>query len=375
MPVITRNQVNLLPFSVLPVHESAIISVNDGRLSGVRRFKVPWRNVEEFQFRVVGKFYRDTDITDEDAYLYPVLPAPYPTSDFEQMSLVATSAKVMMDKSDICGFNNASYEEPSGGVSEINNIGNPITSLIPVEEKYFFRTDSVQPELYATVEVNYTEAEWDVTSETVFSLLVNTGVRLEINPSYETFTIPSRDLIFSDLPPSIDRTLKDDSHGYMIIPKADVIVHWSNIPVSILCEIHGHLRKFSGKVNAEDWGDIVYYSFNGHPGSDALCSKFPAETLMFVDFEEDFSRRTFGFSQMNTTTLKLHFKSKAIAKLNNEGGVGEWFGWNHAPLDHSMAGSDNRWMRVKQVVGGTNVDLFELIDFEQILNPVIFPYQ
>ncbi len=82
--------------------------------------------------------------------------------------------------------------------------------------------------------VNYAEPEWDCASDDLESLILfNTGIRAEIQPSYEVYTMPSRTLFFSDLPETgedgseNDRTLKDDTKAYTIIPKMDITVHWS----------------------------------------------------------------------------------------------------------------------------------------------------
>jgi hypothetical protein len=286
----------------------------------------------------------------------------------------------------------------------------PVTDLLSNEqlEGYYYSVDEGAAEFgdrYVVCQVQYSEPEWDCNSEHINDILRNTGIRVEINPSYETYTAPSRSLVFSDLEKvtedgkEVDRQLKDDTKAYIIIPKADIIVHWSNIPVSLLCRIYSHLDNYRGKVNHLEWGSLFYCggTDDGSPATDETCTFFPPETLMFVDYEEDLSRRTHGFSNkyfsrdMNTTTLKLYFKAKKIPNLD-PASVGtddpgssdaspdttlsaiDYYGWNHMPADHSNDGAAvERWMRVKQVVGGEEKDLFERVDFTNLMNPAIYP--
>jgi hypothetical protein len=365
MPVETKSQVDALPFNVVPVHPSGIPQISDGKVSVVRQFQVEWENVEELMLRVLGKFY-EAGVTE-----FPVLPAKYPSNNY---SLYATSVSVDMSKSSACSFNNDSEESTPAPIDDLESIQKM--------EKYYYANpefDDKNDEFLAVVSVTYTEAEWDCTEATVGGLLPNTGVRTEINPSYEVYTLPSRMLFFSDMTQSddVDNGLKDDTKAYTIIPKEDVIVHWSNVPTEALCKIYDHLAKYRGKVNTSVFGAIFYCGEqqSGSGSSAGGCEFYPAETLMFVDYEEDFSRRTQGFGEayMNTTTLKLHFKVKHITVLDEAGEIIENHGWNHMPFDHSGAGADiDRWGRVKVRVGSDEKDLFEKTDFTDIMNPPVY---
>jgi len=367
MPVTTRSQVDDLPFFVTPVHPSGVPQISDGKVSVVRQFQVEWENVEEFMLRVMGKFY-EAGITG-----LPVLPAKYPSNNY---SLYATSVSVDIGKSASCSFNNDSAESYPAPIVNLESI--------PKMERYYFTNAAFtgdNSELKAVVSVTYTEAEWDCTEDAVSGILPNTGVRTEINPSYEVYTLPSRTLFFSDMEQAddIDNGLKDDTKAYTIIPKEDVIVHWSNIPTEVLCTIYDHLAKYRGKVNTSVFGGIFFCTESSGSGSGPGCNFYPVETLLFVDYEEDFSKRTQGFGEtfMNTTTLKLHFKVKHITVLADSGpGAGEVayeYGWNHMPYDHSGAGADiDRWGRVKVKVGSSDKDLFEKADFSDIMNPPVY---
>ncbi len=369
MPVETKSQVDSLPFEVTPVHPSGVPQISDGKVTVTRQFFVEWENVEEFMLRVMGKFY-EAGVTE-----FPVLPAKYPSNNY---SLYATSVSVDMNKSATCSFNNDSEELRSEPIDDLE-------SIQKMEKYYFSNTEFTgdNAELRAVVAVTYTEAEWDCTEFTVGGLLPNTGVRTEINPSYEVYTLPSRTLFFSDMEQAddVDNGLKDDTKAYTIIPKEDVIVHWSNIPTEALCKIYDHLAKYRGKVNNGVFGAIFYCGEqgSGSGSSPGGCQFYPAETLLFVDYEEDFSRRTQGFGEafMNTTTLKLHFKVKHITVLADSGpGAGEVaaeYGWNHMPFDHTGAGADiDRWGRVKVKTGDADKDLFEKADFTDIMNPPVY---
>jgi hypothetical protein len=215
-------------------------------------------------------------------------------------------------------------------------------------------------ELFAVVTVNYSDPEWDCVGAIDSHLQPDTAISVQINPAYEMFTLPNRNLVWADV--SGDRELKADSYAYKIIPKSDVIVSWYNLPVTQLAAIADSLKAFRGTVNENAFGDTLFCT--DASASDDDANLFPAETLMFIDFEEDRSKRTTGFgnSLMDTTMLKLHFKEKDIVEGSNH------FGWNHLFLDHGKNGvASSCWSRVKQTLGGgSEVDLFELKDFTNI---------
>lgn len=393
MPVESRSQVDSMPFEVTPVHPSGVPQIADGKVTVVRQFQVKWENTEEFMLRVLGKYQqRSTETPDtghDDLVAFPVLPARYPSNSY---NLYASSVSVDMSKSSQCSFNN-DIDSESGGDSV------PVDDIQDYDrlEKYYFAEDSAvskNSDLFSVVSVTYTEAEWDCTQFDGAEILVNTGVRTEVNPSYEVYTLPSRNLFFSDMTQSdeVDNSLKDDTKAYTIIPKEDIIVHWSNIPVGKLCSIYNHLSKYRGKVNSCVFGATFFCMRESDlcsgscPPGETCCEAYEKETLLFMDYEEDFSRRTQGFdngdrliepprNNMNTTTLKLHFKCKSVKVMSEEepGEVAAEYGWNHMPFDHSATGSDiDRWGRVKVKTGDTDKDLFEQIDFRGMFEPLIY---
>ena len=409
--VVQSYLVDPLPFELEAVAPSGIININDGKVTAVRKFRLMWKHFEEFQLRVLGKWYQENDDGEFLKNWYPTLPAFYPDK-LQRFSISAVSVNPVIEESDKCSFNNDA--NILGGDDETVYVtSQPITDLISKEqlEGFYYSVDEGAAQFgdrYVVCEVLYSEPDWDCNSEHLDGILRNTGIRSEINPSYEVYTVPSRSLVFSDMEKvttegeTVDRALKDDTKAYIIVPKGDVIVHWSNVPVSLLCRIHSHLDNYRGKVNHEEWGSILYCGriSDAESTTNDECQFFPPETLMFVDYEEDLSRRTYGFSNqylgrdMNTTTLKLYFKFKKIPELvpenigNEQSGSssaegldpdlvadsGIFYGWNHMPTDHSTDGAAvTRWMRVKQEVGGQEKDLFERVDFLNIMNPSIYP--
>jgi hypothetical protein len=210
-------------------------------------------------------------------------------------------------------------------------------------------------------------------------------------------TLPNGNLVWRDLPKDTPeeqaaRQLKADSYAYKIIPKADIIVNWHNVPVRNLCAIENHLREFRGSVNSQAWGDIL--NCDAPPTDEAACGcgQYEPETIMFIDFQEDRSQRTdafggfstsgnFGQKNMNTTTLKLIFKQKRIAKETPTASYSdsddcpddndEAYGWNHLFFDRNTEDdSPGEWMRVS-VDNATEDPLFPLKNFVDIFYPVL----
>jgi hypothetical protein len=209
-------------------------------------------------------------------------------------------------------------------------------------------------------------------------------------------TLPNGNLIWKDLPSStedeqIARQLKSDSYAYKIIPKADIIVSWHNVPVRNICAIENHLRNFRGTVNDLAWGDVLQCDAAPVAPTACGCGQYEPETIMFIDYQEDRSRRTDAFggnflnsgdpaNNMNTTTLKLIFKQKRIEIPNSEtysdsngcpDDNDEAYGWNHLFFDRNTEDdSPGEWMRVA-VDNATEDPLFPLKSFSDIFYPVL----
>ena len=324
-------------FQVEAVHPSGIVSCVDGKVSAVRQFIVRSEFAEELGVRLLGKWANVT-------YTTPILPAEYPSAVF---SMVAKSFSI--EQKSACIFN---VDSETDGVF----IGD-LESQSDMEK--YWPSVGASNDAYAVVTVNYSEPEWDCVGAVGSHIQPDTAISVQINPAYEMFTLPDRNLVWADL--TKERELKADSFAYKIIPKSDVIVSWHNIPVVDLATILDGLNEFRGSVNDAAFGETMFCSFEGSAGD---ASIFAAETLMFIDCEEDRSKRTTGFaaSLMDTTTLKLHFKQKDIVEGVNH------YGWNHLFLDHSKnIAATSCWARVKQSQGGgTEVDLFTQKDFTNI---------
>jgi len=360
-------------FIVEAVHPSAHLTYQSRHASTSRKFKIPCQNAEEFVLRQLGKFYDQTDTET------PRLPAPYPfteggATDYGQISLVATGFTIE-PVSGVC-------LNTSGGTPD-NNIDTP-TSIVQLE-KYWYENPGVNDpadeccQCLATV--TYEENPCDCMTFdgetglwTVHEfILPNTCASVERNPSYEMFTLPNGNLIWADLPENENRKLKQDSFAYKVIPKADIIVSWHNVPVNKLCQIESHLREFRGCVNNAIWGEQLSCDDVSEGSGVGGCSYYEPETIMFVDYQEDGQFHTDAFGGMrqdgpvsnrNTTTLKLIFKQKRIP---NDLDPVNPYGWNHLFMDRET-GVDS-WMRVQ--VESTGEDLFQLASFNTIMYPMI----
>jgi hypothetical protein len=167
-----------------------------------------------------------------------------------------------------------------------------------------------------------------------------------------------------------------------VIPKADIIVHWHNVPINRLCQVETHLMQFRGCVNADTFGEVFTCDYiDPDSGPEGVgCSEYESETLLFVDWQEDRSKRTDAFGGMrigdqydnrNTTTLKLFFKQKRVVEPANESNsrsdddVERIYGWNHLFLDRETG--DDVWVRV--LVESTGLPLFPLTAFAFIMYP------
>lgn len=364
-------------YEVKAIHPSGLVSFESGKAKSTRRFKVPCEYSEDFALRQIGKLYIPGDTAS--------LPAPFPFSGsnkpYGQMHLVASSFNI----EPLCvGCFNVRYETED---SDTPPIEDPVSQY--QMERYWHRyPDGLDDsECSCIVTIGYEEnpcdcASWDEEAEewvVAAGILPNTCISSERNPSYELFTLPNAPLVWSDLPPGENRRLKSDSYAYKVIPKADIIVSWHNVPVNKLGQIETHLREFRGKVNEHDFGEDLFCDYVSSSESPGVIPYEP-ETIMFIDFQEDRSKRTdafggmrVGFSQAdntNTTTLKLNFKQKRITQVSGSGSGSseEIVGWNYLFRD-TDSGTSGVWARVQ--VEATSEDLFELKDFTTILYPPV----
>ena len=324
-----------ITFPCEAVEPSGIPACSEGKMTATRKFAVNAVYAEELGLRLLGKWF------DGATFTTPVLPATYPSLKFK---MVAKSFTI--DYLSKCRFQ-----------------ANPdlITDLVSTDQMETYYTDiEVDTEdTLAVVTVSYAEPDWDC--DDAVEVLPDTAVSTQINPAYEMFTLPNQNLEWEN-PPGKDKMLKADSYAYKIIPKSDIIISWHNLPVTDLCWIETHLAGFRGKINADAWGDPIFCGLGS--GSDTTCEPYPAETVMFIDFEEDRSKRTNGFIEMDTTTLKLHLKCRLI----REGA--STFGWNHLFCDKSgVGGVGSVWEKVKKNLAGVKTDLFETIAFSDLMYP------
>lgn len=381
-------------FEVRAVHPSGLISYESGRAKSTRRFLVLCEHAEEFALRMLGKLYRAYE---EPFFLKPVLPAPFPQNrsfgnEKYRGYLLLVASSFSIEPVSACCFQSLNEDE-SGDSTLITN-----PTKYSQMETYFSTEEGAQnEECLCTVVINYEEdpcdcttfdeetGEWVVHAE----ILPGTCVSTERNPAYEMFTLPNAGLVWKNVLDGNGQQvqLKPDSYAYKIIPKADIIVHWNNVPVKHLCQIESHLAGFRGTVNQEEWGDSILCSLTPLEGSDEQnpeaipCNLYEPETILFIDWQEDRSKRTDCFrgttgdpnDNMNTTTLKLFFKQKRVeiefgdsgsnaSVSDDDSGIA---GWNHLFTDNEI--EENTWMRV--VVKSTGEPVFPLRAFSDILYP------
>jgi len=391
-----------------PVEEmlpSIMPSFSSGKVTATRTFSVPCIHAEEFVLRMIGKFY---DF--EETSFIPQIPAPYPFDStgalgYGQINLIASSFSI--EALTECVFRNEHHILPDE-VTEHTLITDPTAILqqahhwipeisLPVDDdnnSYLCKvTISYSENPCDCLAFNNTTKLWEVNE----FVLPGTCLSVERNPSYEMLTLPNGNLVWRDLPKDTPeeqaaRQLKSDSYAYKIIPKADIIVNWHNVPIRNLCAIENHLREFRGSVNSQAWGDIL--NCDAPPTDEAACGcgQYEPETIMFIDFQEDRSQRTdafggfstsgnFGQKNMNTTTLKLIFKQKRIEKETPTASYSdsddcpddndEAYGWNHLFFDRNTEDdSPGEWMRVS-VDNATEDPLFPLKNFVDIFYPVL----
>jgi len=369
---------------------------SSGHATASRKFSMSCLHAEEFALRMLGKHY-DTFVLEP-----PFLPAPYPfntsTTDkgWGQLNLVAKSFTI--NPLSACMFQMDYTDNSSGSeVDETELVRDP-TNIVQMAQ-YFHRDPGADnSESLCVVTIAYEENPCDCITYDVNdsswnaheNIFPGTCISVERNPAYEMFTLPNGGLIWEGIPID-DAALKPDSYAYKVIPKADIIVHWHNVPVNRLCQIENHLMKYRGGVNDLPWGDMLSCDYvdpetpvnpySDECSNDTRCKQYEPETILFVDWQEDRSQRTDGFGGMrignpfdnrNTTTLKLNFKQKRIyvpANLTDaytENDVCVIAGWNHLFLDREK-GVD-LWLRV--LVAATGDPIFPLINFSHIFYPV-----
>lgn len=381
---------NDLDFTVEPIEPSGLISYQSNHATSQRVFKVLAEYAEEFALRVLGKYYKASE-----GYFSPILPAPFPMNDgasarFGRITMVATGFNI--EPLSKCCFQLATVGEESGDFSSVISDPTDFDQM----ERYFGRHEgSDNSDCFSKVTIFYEENPcdccfWNSTTkswESHSEILPNTCISTERNPAYEMFTLPNAALVWKNVLDGQGQQvqLKADSYAYKIIPKSDIIVHWHNVPVLYLCQIESHLRDFRGKVNQEEWGESILCNWNditNSPSDDRIdCEYYEPETILFIDFQEDRSKRTDAFGgnivdvNMNTTTLKLHFKQKRVemefgasgsdvSVSDDDTGIA---GWNHLFYDSDT--EPGAWRRV--VVKADQTPIFKLRAFSDIMYPVL----
>jgi hypothetical protein len=383
-------------FDVIAIDPSGFLNYQSGKASSSLKFVMSCEHAEEFALRQMGKFWTE-------AAPSPVLPVPFPFDEFTdqprgygRMNLVATGFSIEPLSAACFGNNLSTPRAPVGDPADIN------TMALYFDEGEGADNSCCECVVTLTYEENPcdccgydntngaspTYREWVVNEY----ILPGTCISTERNPSYEMFTLPNGGLSWENLPAgSAERQLKPDSYAYKIIPKADIIVHWHNVPVRNLCAIENHLRGFRGSVNDQAWGDVLQCDAAPEDSAACGCGQYEPETIMFIDYQEDRSKRTDAFggnflnagsptNNMNTTTLKLIFKQKRIERPSPTASYSdtnpcpdnddEAYGWNHLFLDREgPVDGTGDWMRV--VVEATGEPLFELKNFVDIFYPVL----
>ncbi len=397
-------------FDVIAVAPSGLLTFQSGRVTSSMKYEMSCENAEEFALRQIGKFWTTTQKS-------PILPAPFPfdgsadqSRKFGRMNLVATSFTIEPHSEKCFGQNLAIDRKFVGDPADIDSMALYFTPTPAEEDPEDPFDTSVNNCCKCVVTINYEENPCDccgydqnVLSETYRQwvthdeLLPGTCISSERNPSYEMLTLPTGNLVWKDLPSTTEdeqvaRQLKSDSYAYKIIPKADIIIHWHNVPVRHLCAIENHLRGFRGTVNDLAWGDVLNCDAAPVSPSACGCGQYEPETIMFIDFQEDRSRRTDAFggnyilasdptNNMNTTTLKLIFKQKRIEKPTPTASYSdsddcpddndEAYGWNHLFFDRNTEDdSPGEWMRVA-IDNEAEDPLFKLRSFSDIFYPVL----
>jgi hypothetical protein len=392
-------------FDVIAIDPSGFLNYQSGKASSSLKFKMSCEHAEEFALRQMGKFWTE-------AAPSPVLPVPFPFDGLDgqarkygRMNLVASGFSIEPLSAACFGNNLGEGREIISDPADIDTMALYFTpSPAPEEEQ----PDNSCCECVVTLtyeenpcdccgydqnSLSETYRQWVAHDE----ILPGTCVSVERNPAYEMVTLPSANLVWKDLPNStVDeqarRQLRSDSYAYRIIPKADIIVSWHNVPVRNLCAIENHLKPFRGTVNDLAWGDVLQCDADPVAPTACGCAQYEPETIMFVDFQEDRSKRTDAFggnylysgdpiNNMNTTTLKLIFKQKRVEKKTPTASYSdsndcpddndEAYGWNHLMFDRDSDDAFGaEWMRVS-VDNEEESPLFPLKSFSDIFYPAL----
>ena len=358
-----------------------------------RVFLVHCGYAEQLALRLLGKYYI---VSTDETHTTPILPAPWPKWEREiapgnpnlpyssncivssRLNMVARTFSV--EPLSGCCFNATSVDR----TEDLQDTISDPTLMSQMERNFAVEAGDLADDPYVVagtdeclcrVRVQYEERPWDCAYPEV-AIMPNTAIAVERNASYEMYTLPSRNLEWKNLP-APDRFLKGDSYAVQIVPKCDITVYWFNVPVAKMCEIEAHLATYRGKVNEHNFemlAECLCEAEDGESCDDADNSGslwngcvFEPETLLFLDWSEDLSARTRGFHKMNTTTLKLHFKQKRVARDSIAEPIA---GWNHLFIDRDGANDFiSGWQRVIKRVGGIEQDLFMKTDFDAIMNP------
>lgn len=387
---------------VLEVHPSGLLSYQSGKVTTSRKFKMSCEHAEEFVLRQFGKFWSAGTPS-------PILPVPFPfdwtdgqVRKHGRMNLVASSFSIDPLSAACFGNNLPDIRTVIGDPANIDQMA-LYFKVTPSEPDPEDPVDNSCCECIVTIsyEENPCDCcgydpdahEWVVDAD----ILPGTCLSVERNPAYEMVTIPSANLVWTDMPSStpdeqVRRQLRSDSYAYRIIPKADIIISWNNVPVRNLCAIENHLRDFRGTVNDLAWGNVLNCDAAPNAPTACGCGQYEPETILFVDFQEDRSKRTDAFggnylistdtaNNMNTTTLKLVFKQKRVERPTPTASYSdsndcpdendEAYGWNHLMFDRDSDETfGGEWMRVA-VDNATEDPLFPTRSFSDIFYPVL----
>ena len=354
-------------FNVNPAKRSgdapfAVPKYAGGSMTASRSFRVPCRNAQEFAFRQMGRYY--------EAGLYedPWLPAEFPW-DADDNTEMPRMVAIGFDITPVaeCCFHAGLSEETQSLVN---------TESWSTMERYYYTDAEVgegasNSECDCLVRIDYANPPWNCvdTDFEIGTLLQHTAIRVRRTSGYELFTVPTRSLVWDDLPDGADKQLKGDSNATILIPKADISIEWFNIPTRYLCQVGSHLDAFRNTVNQEVFGDFLdCESYSETSGSAATCNDYEAETMLFVDWEEIEQYRTNCFRFMDSTAIRIRIKQKRIVDPVDSAVKG----WNHLYSDRTRGDTPTgKWMRVKQQGVGAATDLFKIQSWANLLNPTL----
>jgi len=385
-------------YKVVEVAPQSPPSVTGLQASAERRFKLPCQYVQDFGLRALGKLY------ETGTYDFPELPVEYPHSNNpmgQQNPNGWADSYPQRLKLRAVGFR----QEPTSDYCfnrDILDRGAIVPAILTklnevIEMAHYWKvSETTDPEsglpvavedncCECVVSIQYQEQWWHCLWSDAIKTgnseyqewLDETAFKVDRVASYELYTRPNRALVWGDKLDAgeldePDAILGPDTHAVTVIPSAEVTVEWHNIPVSKLCVMETHLSKFRNKVNCTlmpffNQCNCAQTSFKlGDPPEDCSAAatdcQYEAETMLFVDFAEDKSRRTTCFGPMDTTTLILTFKHKRIAKGSDV------YGHNHLLYDKSLGGADeSEWQRVRTMSAGVTIgDLFEKVEMNKM---------